>query len=174
MKLQNKIALSNLMVGIFAILAIYGLVVMVWVKSYDRLELDLVRENIRRAQSIWNREQETLRQIVSDWAPWDDLYEFARNPQDQKFVKDNLQDSAMMNLRVDIAAVTDSAGKILFTKAIDADKKQETAVPPSLRQFVAPGKSYLDALDNEKSATGILWMDNRPFLLSAQRILRSD
>ena len=123
MKLGTKIAVSHLAFGALSIIAIYVLVVMVWVKSYDQLEENLVHDNIRRTQFIWNKERDTLKLIVSDWAPWDELYEFARNPQEPKFVKDNLQDAAMANLQINIAVVTDPSGKILFSKAIDMEKK---------------------------------------------------
>ena len=174
MKLRSKMALSNLMIGILAILAIYGLVVMVWVKNYEQLEQDLVQDNIKRTQFIWNKEQSQLKSIVGDWAPWDDLYDFARNPMVQDFVKNNLANSSMANLKIDVVAVTDPAGKILFAKAIDMDKKEEIAVPVSLQQYIRPGNRFLAALKGEKSGTGVIWMDHQPVMLAAQRIFKSD
>ena len=83
------------------------------------MEQNVVHENIRRAQQLWSKEQSTLVSSVGDWAPWDDLYAFARQPQNREFVEKNLQDAAMVNLQIDIVVVTDPAGKILFAKAVD-------------------------------------------------------
>ena len=128
MKLGARIAISHTIFGLIAVMAIFLLVDRVWVKTFEQLEQNAVRENVNRARLIWNKEQETLKSIVGDWAPWDDLYAFARNPQDQKFVKDNLPDSAMVNLRIDAVAVTDPFGKIMFAKAIDMGQKQDWKV----------------------------------------------
>ena len=116
MKLGVKVALSQLLFGLVALVAIYGLIMFVWVKNYEQLEQNVVHDNIRRAQHLWNKEQSTLVSSVGDWAPWDDLYAFARQPQGREFVEKNLQDASMANLQIDIVAVTDPTGKILFAR----------------------------------------------------------
>ena len=174
MKLGARIAISHTIFGLIAIIAIFLLVDRVWVKTFEQLEQNAIRENVNRARLIWNKEQETLKVIVGDWAPWDDLYAFARNPQDQKFVKDNLQDSAMANLRIDAIAVTDPSGKILFAKAIDTEQKQEIPLSTEFHRHIRSDQLFFEELQGDKSANGVLWMDNMPVLLSAQRILKSD
>lgn len=174
MKLGTRIAISHSLFGMIAILAIYLLVDQVWVKTFDQLEQKAVRENVNRARLIWNKEQKTLQSIVGDWAPWDDLYEFARNPQNRKFVVDNLPDSAMVNLRIDGVAVTDPTGRILFAKTIDTAQKQEIPVSAELYRHIRPEQLFFTDLQGDRSATGIVWMENMPVLLAAQRILKSD
>ena len=174
MKLGTRIAFSHSLFGLIAILAIYLLVDQVWVKSFERLEQKAVQENVNRARLIWNKEQKTLQSIVGDWAPWDDLYEFARNPQNRKFVIDNLPDSAMVNLRIDGVAVTDPAGRILFAKTIDTAQKQEIPVSAEFYRHIRPEQLFFTGLQGDQSATGIVWMENMPVLLTAQRILKSD
>ena len=174
MKLGTRIAISHSLFGLIAIFAIYLLVDQVWVKTFDQLEQKAVQENVNRARLIWNKEQKTLQSIVGDWAPWDDLYEFARNPQNRKFVVDNLPDSAMVNLRIDGVAVTDPAGRILFAKTIDTAQKQEIPVSAEIYRHIRPEQLFFTDLQGDRSATGIVWMENMPVLLAAQRILKSD
>jgi len=146
MKLGARIAISHTIFGLIAVMAIFLLVDRVWVKTFEQLEQNVVRENVNRARLIWNKEQETLKAIVGDWAPWDDLYDFARNPQDQKFVKDNLPDSAMANLRIDAVAVTDPSGKILFAKAIDMGQKQEIPLSVEFHRHIRPDQLFFAEL----------------------------
>ena len=174
MKLGTRIAISHSLFGLIAIFAIYLLVDQVWVKTFDQLEQKAVQENVNRARLIWNKEQKTLQSIVGDWAPWDDLYEFARNPQNRKFVVNNLPDSAMVNLRIDGVAVTDPAGRILFAKTIDTAQKQEIPVSAEIYRHIRPEQLFFTDLQGDRSATGIVWMENMPVLLAAQRILKSD
>ena len=174
MKLGMKLGLFNLTLGILLLVAMYFMVMMVWMKSYEQLEQNTVNENIKRTRFIWNKEQESLKASVGDWAPWDDLFEFARNTGTPKFVKDNLPDSAMANLQINAAVVTDPTGKILFAKAIDIEKKQEMPVPIELYRHIQLGQLFLSELQGGKSVNGIIWMENKPVLLSAQRIYKSD
>ena len=174
MKLGVKVALSQLIMGLVALLAIYGLVMFVWVKNYELLEQNAVHDNIQRTQHLWGKEQVTLVSAVGDWAPWDDLFDFARQPDSREFVEKNLQDASMANLQVDIAVVTDPVGKILFVKAIDQDAKREVPVPDQLQRHIMPGQKYLQGLQGETPLNGVLWLENQPVLLAAQRIFKSD
>ena len=174
MKLGVKVALSQLIMGLVALLAIYGLVMFVWVKNYELLEQNAVHDNIQRTQHLWGKEQVTLVSAVGDWAPWDDLFDFARQPNSREFVEKNLQDASMANLQVDIAVVTDPVGKILFVKAIDQDAKREVPVPDQLQRHIMPGQKYLQGLQGETPLNGVLWLENQPVLLAAQRIFKSD
>ena len=174
MKLGTRLGLFNVAVGLLGLAAIYIMVMMVWMKSYEQLEQNSVRDNLRRTQFIWNKEQETLKSIVGDWAPWDELYEFARNPQDPKFVDDNLQDSSMANLQINAVIVTDPAGKIVFAKAIDIEKKQEIPAPVDLNRHIRQGQLFLSKVQGSESVNGFFWMGNKPVLLSAQRIFKSN
>ena len=162
MKLGVKVALSQLLFGLVALLVIYGLVMIVWVKNYEQMEQNVVHENIRRAQHLWSKEQSTLVSSVGDWAPWDDLYAFARQPQNREFVEKNLQDAAMVNLQIDIVVVTDPAGKILFAKAVDQSSKNELPVPAELHRYIMPQQKFLLELQQKVPLSGVLWLENRP------------
>ncbi len=80
----------------------------------------------------------------------------------------------MANLQVDIAVVTDPEGKILFAKAIDKDAKREVSVPVELQRHIKQGQHYLMGLQEELPLNGVLWLENQPVLLAAQRIYKSD
>lgn len=174
LKLGVKVALSQLLFGMVALLAIYGLVMFVWVKNYEQLEQNVVHDNIRRAQYLWSKEQSTLVSSVGDWAPWDDLYAFAQQPNQREFIEKNLQDASMANLQVDIVVVTDPTGKILFTKAIDQSSKSEIPAPSELHRYIKPQQKFLLDLQQELPLSGVLWLQNRPVFLAAQRIFKSD
>jgi sensor domain CHASE-containing protein len=174
MKLAQKVALSQMVTGLIALLAIYGLVIFVWVKNYEVLEEKYAQSNVRRLEYLWQKEQTMMASSVGDWAPWDDLHAFARQPHELTFVEKNLQDAAMVNLSVDIAVVTDPTGKILFAKAVDKETKKEVPVPPELFSHIRSGQDYLRNINADKPIQGILWLKDQPLILAAQRILKSD
>lgn len=174
LKLGRKVALSQLGVGMIAVLMIYGLMVSVWVKNYEQLEQTAVHANIRRTQLLWEREMDGLASIIGDWAPWDDLHAFASRSGNADFMEKNLQDSSMANLRIDFAVITDPAGTIFAAKAIDMGKKQIRDLPKEVQFYIQPDQAFLAKIGEREPLKGILWLDGKPAMVSAQRILRSD
>lgn len=174
MKIGTKVALSMTIVGIMAMSAFYAMVLQVWVKNYDVLEQKDVQDNIRRTSYAFQVELANLTSQVGDWAPWDDLYSFAQNPAGSDFVEKNLKDAAMANLRVDMVVVTNPAGKIIFAKAINLERKTEIPVPADLGRHFQPRQSFLDKAQGDQAVSGILFIDNHPVMVAVQRIFKSD
>ena len=80
----------------------------------------------------------------------------------------------MANLQIDIVVVTDPAGKILFAKAVDQSSKNELPVPTELHRYIMPQQKFLLELQQKVPLSGVLWLENRPVFLAAQRIFKSD
>jgi diguanylate cyclase (GGDEF)-like protein len=168
------LALSQATTGVVALLAIYSLVMFVWVKNYEVLEEKYALSNVRRVQYLLQKESSMLAASVGDWAPWDDLYAFAQNPNQRSFVEKNLQDASMANLSVDIAVITDPNGKILFSKAVSRETKIAIPVTPELAEQIRSGKEQLSRMQGEKRLEGIFFLGETPMVFAAQRIYKSD
>lgn len=80
----------------------------------------------------------------------------------------------MANLRVDIAVITDPRGSIIAAKAIDMEKKQVRELPPQVKGHIQPEQSFLERIGEKEPLKGLLWLEDKPAMVAAQRILRSD
>ena len=174
MKIGTKVALYHLTIGCVTLFSIYVLVFLVWVKNYDVLEQKDVRENMNRTSYAFQAELASLGSQVGDWAPWDDLYRFAQNPAGSDFVEKNLKDAAMANLRVDTVVVTNPAGKIIFAKSINLERKSEIPVPADLERHFQPQQPFMEKVQGDQAVSGILFIDNQPVMVAVQRIFKSD
>lgn len=175
MGISRKIALLQIIFSVSFICVILIMNQLVWEKSYLKLEQDQVEENEIRACVVWNAKFEMLGALVSDWAPWDELVDFVHNPATSKFAEDNLADSQMANLRLNLALVTDPGGRIVFAKGVDFATKAETAVPPeTLAEISGLIRNKVLVPEDDQYAKGFIVVDGQPLLLVMQNILTSE
>lgn len=175
MKLVHKIGGLQVLFLVSFLLIMLLISEFVWVSSYNKLEQDEVRDNSARSLIAWEDEQDILAALAQDFGAWDGMYEFAAHPDDASFVVKNLSDSAMSNLKLNIAAVTGPVGEVLFAKLIDIESKEEVTFPAELKaeisRLVAHG---MLAPEDPKSIGGFIMSGNRPLLLGMHRIVPSE
>lgn len=175
MGLSRKIAFLQvlLIVCFVGVMLIAGQ--LVWGQSYLKLEEDEINDNIIRTRLAWEEELSLLGSLVGDWAPWDDLYTFARDPASGDFVEKNLANSAMANLKINVVVVTDPRGQALYAKAVDLEQKTEAQVPAVLLAEVAKLAGGAGArLAGDERLKGFMMVDAQPVLFAMQRILTSE
>jgi diguanylate cyclase (GGDEF)-like protein len=173
--ITKKIALLNTVLCTTFIGVMLIIVQLVWGKSFLALEQDEIKDNAARVYHAWNEELDFLSSLVGDWAPWDELYKFARNPADTEFVDKNLTDSQMANIKINLAVVTTPDGKILFAKAINLASKTEAEVPKEvLDELSEIIKNHVIEPQDEEFVKSFIVVKDQPVLFAMQRILRSD
>lgn len=146
----------------------------VWGQSYLRLEEDVINDNVIRTRLAWEEELSLLGTMAGNWATWDDLYAFARDPSSGDFVAKNLANSALANLKINAVIVTDPRGQALFAKAVGLEQKTETKVPAVLLAEIAKLAGGAGArLGGEERLKGFVMADGQPVLFAMQRIMMS-
>lgn len=175
MLVSRKIALMQITLICSFIGAVLIMAHLVWGQNYLMLEQDAVKGNVVRADLAWEEEVNTLISLVGDWSPWDDLYSFAHTPENREFVEKNLPDSAMANLKISTAVVTDIKGRALFAKTIDLDTREEIETSPELLSQINRliGSGFLTQ-DNEQSLSGFVLTSSGPVLIAVQQVLTSE
>lgn len=175
MKLVHKIGGLQVLFLMSFLLIMLLIGEFVWVSSYNKLEQDEVNDNGARSLIAWEDEQDILAALAQDFGAWDGMYEFAAQPDDASFVVKNLSDSAMSNLKLNIAAVTGPAGEVRFVKAVNLESKEEMPFPGELKaeisRLVAHG---LLEPEDQKSVGGFIISGGKPLLLGMHRIMPSE
>ena len=77
MRIGTKIAFSQLAMGALIVAAMYMAAYWVWAPEYERWEERQTADKEKWTQHLWAAEEKRLALTVADWAPWDELYEFA-------------------------------------------------------------------------------------------------
>jgi signal transduction histidine kinase len=85
--------------------------------AFHSLESDVARTDLDRAALGIDGQVQQLRAIVGDWAPWDQVNDFALG-NDPEFVYRNIDQSTLQNLDVDLLQLYDRKGSKLWDIAI--------------------------------------------------------
>ena len=99
--LQQKVSLAllGLMAGLAALS--YFVLDTTIVPAFDNLEIAAAETNLIRAQRSIEAELANVAGVTSDWAYWDDTYDFVKG-QNPDFEGSNLTTATMLNLHLDL------------------------------------------------------------------------
>jgi HD-GYP domain-containing protein (c-di-GMP phosphodiesterase class II)/sensor domain CHASE-containing protein len=111
------------LIGVAVLLLVSGLYALLAKRNTDEslgLERAEVGRILKRATSTIEAEFGSLETLSLDWAVWDTAYDFVRN-RDREFVRQNLTDSSLGLLGIDLIVIQDKNGKIIESRSRNPD-----------------------------------------------------
>lgn len=139
----------------------------------EEIERQEVETTLQRASAAIEFQTDRLKSVVGDWAAWDDTYRFVRHV-NQAYITSNLQDDALTTLGVDFMIYTDTAGRIVYSKALDPATHRPALVPKGLLRYLAGQPAFLHQSDPHGIVSGALALPEGPTLVAAEPIVTSD
>ncbi|MGE3856111.1 MAG: CHASE4 domain-containing protein [Dehalococcoidia bacterium] len=170
MSLRIRTALAtvfSVIVIMAALLLAYRFIVL---DAYAELEADHAREGLARAMSVLRAEERALDILLTDWAHWDDTYDFV-DSRSEAFVASNLPPDILEQIKLNALIIRDARGENVVAIARDGEGLPVSV--PGLTDRI-PDDSPLLALGAEGRVTGILPTNIGPLVLSVRPILMSD
>ena len=140
--------------------------------GFDGLERQAVTENLHRVQNALGRDLKNLEGMAADWGLWDDTYHYLQTG-DEAYVEANLTAQSFGELRLDVLALYDAAGRLAAARRYDAAEGVlfDASEPVADMAQATPGLLGLDAFEGRKS--GIAFFEGQPCLIVAQTVLTS-
>lgn len=86
-------------------------------RDFAELEKNEAEKNASRVVDALNSRVDALSVKVSDWAQWDDTYEFVVDG-NQEYIQSNLQNEAFGLLQINSLTILDISGKVLFERTV--------------------------------------------------------
>ena len=143
-------------------------------RSFGRLERTRVADNVQRALNAFSIDLFNMDRLLHDWAAWDDACKFVEAPKDNKqFVESNLVDSVFMEQRLDVILFFNTAGRLVYAKAFDRNKKKEVPLPESLKSHLSPDSLLLQHPSVDSIHEGVLMLPGAVMLVGSHPILNS-
>lgn len=173
MTLYKKTLFIVALTLVILIALLYGISQITIRIGFEQLEEDNTRQNVQRALSILSREISDLDSVTSDWASWDDTYNFIEDT-NTDYIETNLVEGTFVALRLNLILYIDSSGNVGFSKAFDIQSKEEIPVPQSLLEYISPDGLLLLHPPTENSVAGILSLPENPILIASRPILTSE
>lgn len=159
--------------------AIAGLIVLAYLtitltlqSGFAELERRHTQLDVERATKALATELSELETITFDYADWDDTYAFVEtaNP---NYVASNFQDFAFVKLDLNLVAVIDPTGRIVYSKSFDLQSKTEIPIPPSFPEQILANNSLTQHSTLDSKTLGLILLSEKPLLIASLPILTS-
>ena len=150
----------------------YGVQRLFILPSFQTLEREEAQKNMDRALQAIERETNHLSATASDWAFWDDTYQFVVDRNDA-FREANLFPKALGNLKVNLLYLFDAAQQPAWGMAYDEQAGEEITLPEFAVDRLAADHPLLALPDADSEVKGILVTARGPLLVAARPILTS-
>lgn len=145
----------------------------VLLKGFTALEKQDMEKNLTRAQNVLAADQVALNNMVSDWAFWDDTYDFI-NDHNEDYIRKNLNDVTFTTQDLNFVMYIDLQGNMVYGQGFDLEKKINNSLPEGLlgqlvdNQLVSPENQLGDGI------SGILILPEGPVMIATRPILDTD
>ncbi len=172
MSLRKKTLLIVSSTLITSLILLYFVSQTFLLNSFLELEEQGVNQDIERIHLALYNQHEVLNSLVSDWAFWDDTYNFVVDV-NQSYIESNLTDGVFANLGLNFIVFINSAGEIVFSKGYDLLQQQEIEVSPVLINHLEQNPYLLNYSQPQSRTVGLINLPEGIWLVAAQPILTS-
>jgi len=140
--------------------------------SYTRLEQQDTLVHVERALNAFTNELLTLETTATDYATWDDTYNFIpeRTP---GYVESNYTDSAFSNSRLSLVMLIDAQGQAVYVKGYNLGQNQAQAISPETEALILKDEVLLQPTRTLDPRQGLLALPDGLYLIVSQPILTS-
>jgi PAS domain S-box-containing protein len=173
MKLQEKTSLVLIALLIFVLIIISSFVAVISLSSYRDLEQRYMIQDVNQAVNKLNDELVSMSSLASDWGPWDDTVEFV-NGNDPNYISSNLQPYGFDNINLNIIAITDTRGNVLFSGAYDLNNRVMVKTPEKFLGSIDLKSPLMNMSDPHVGTAGLMVTQDGPLLVVSQPITFSN
>jgi len=150
---------------------LYGVSSAVLTPSYTSIEDAEMNKDLQRANDALENILVQLGRSVSDWAIWDDTYNFVVT-KDPKFIEDDLQASNLVHLNINAMVYTDANNDIAFIRTVDLKSQADTSTA-NLARYIEEHKDLVTQKSMKGEMHGILPTPDGPLIFVSQPLLTS-
>ncbi|MCT8975952.1 bifunctional diguanylate cyclase/phosphodiesterase [Clostridium sp. CX1] len=172
MTMINKTAHTIIISTLIFMLVLSGISNELVFKKFSLLENKIVEENINRAKYALDREVNSLNTSASDWAAWDETYEFIQN-KNKSYIDNNLVDDVFTNYKINFMIFINEDGKIIYSRYFDLKEGKKTEAPAGFENYIIRF-SNLTAVGNQSDReSGTMVFEKTPIMVSSAPIITS-
>lgn len=152
---------------------LHGVASSLLIGSARQAEIQDTRQMMKGALNVFSQNLSQFNENYTDWAVWDDAYEFVQNG-NSKFIQSNLVDAQLSTIRINVILFINKSGQIVFGTGFDLKRNQKTPIPPSLKPHLVLGDRLLQHPTLDSYRAGILSLPEGPMMIVSRPILNSE
>ena len=155
------------------IMALYFILSALLLDRFSRIEVSDAQQNLNRAQAAISGELRQLEGLASDWAVWDDTYQFILNKSPQ-FVQKNLSAAIFHDLRANFMLFFDPQNQLVNGTAYDLESGKLQPVPAAMVASLTRHPELFQQGDLNRSQSGVVLVPGGLAEVAARPIQTSD
>ncbi len=172
MRLRSKTILSMAIVAGLAWAFVHYTVSPLLMRGFLLIEEHEITRDALRAKAALDDAIQSLKVKTTDWASWDDTYEFIES-RDPAYVESNLTAESIAGLQVNLIAFFDVKGNLLIARAVDLATGNYQEAPNDILSYFTPGSPFLAHDISLEGYSGMLRANTRPFIFATLPVLTS-
>lgn len=173
MSLRVRIALYALAVIGIVVACLYVGASRVLLNSFSQLETQQMLENLERAERAWQANAKNLAGTAGDYAARDDTYSFI-NDRNPRYVRRNLNSSAVSNLGVNFLVLIDNSGQLAAAQAVNLDWSVPVPLDPSVKAYLQQQGPLLSHYTAQDRNAGLIVLPDAVLQVASAPILASE
>ncbi len=139
MSLRKRTVVGATVVFIFVLGITLLIVRYVLGSNFLQFEQQAQQRNVQQVTAILENEVDGLATITgSDWAYWDDTYQFAQD-HNQEYINANITPFTFTSLKIDAIVYLDTQGRIFYQRAYDRQTEKDVPLSDGLNSRVLDG-----------------------------------
>ncbi|MDK9706655.1 MAG: response regulator [Desulforhopalus sp.] len=140
--------------------------------EFAELERQEAEKDMTRCKSAIEREYRHVEKLATDWALWDDLYQYAVDS-NEAFATSNFQWDTLIKTGIYLMYVIDAEGRIVYGESTLPSTKEFIKISQLPEERFPLDHPLLNIPESEISIAGIFLTGHGPLLLASHRILNS-
>ncbi len=169
---RATILLTGLTLAVLLV-ALYAASRFIILDRFLSLENDIARQNVERGVNALMARQAQLGLLVTDWANWDDAYDFVADP-GEAFIQSNLTPETFANQGLDAILFFDADGGLVWGRFRAPGQPESGELPTALRETFESAVQRLFHGGDGAAREGILMLPQGAYLAAIHPILKSD
>ncbi|MBP9697793.1 MAG: PAS domain S-box protein [Candidatus Moranbacteria bacterium] len=170
---RNKAHLSIIATTGLAFLILYSFLWYFTEKSFHQLQITHANGELSSMERMLENETNHLAVKQSDWARWDDTYEFVSDRNDA-YIISNMNDESFLSIGVNVMAFVNNAGELVYGKQVYSALPGESIIPEAFLKSFIGQSSLLEFESVDAAKQGILVTPDAMLLVAARPITTSD
>lgn len=130
-------------------------------------------EKIETAKNLIEYRISDLEVKVSDYAFWDDTYEFIQN-RNKQFLLNNFVDSTFENLQLNCILIVNNETDLMYQQAYDLDASVKYDITEEKQEFFTNCPHIWNFQHTNDVISGLMLVENQPMIIATAPILHSN
>lgn len=143
-------------------------------KYINGVETQDLNNNFKAVTSILNREEADIQRTCTDWAAWDDTYNFLLGKNKELYIQNDIPDDTLKQSNLNFTFFVDKKENIVFSKTIGLEDKSKYMLMDKLFNKGNKFDQEIASKDRQQTHPGVLIVNGKLFIVSYAPVTTSD